>query len=428
MASLTQRTGSDTSNGWLLSFYTVDKRKRSLWLGSISKRQAFNVKRHVEELIRASKAKGRPEGETEAWAAELDGRLRSGLERAGLVAAIPQRSNSDTARLLGPFMDAYLVSRTDAKPSTVRNFQQAIDWTNKYFTREKALLAITAYDCEKLFRWMKQDLAESTATKHMKRLRTMLRAAMRDRLLKENPVHGLKLGSESNRNRDFFVDPELTKKVLTACPSIEWKLVFALPRYAGLRCPSELHGLRWTDIDWDAGRLRIDSAKTGLRFCPMFAPLPELLSEAWDKAPEGAVFVLPSHGQFEKNLRTHLHRIIESVGAVPWPKTFVNLRATRRTELEHLFPSHVVNSWLGHSAKVAEKHYLQIRPDDWKKAALLDVSENCSIGAGISAHTEPSENDDDPENPGNRSLCMATNGQGNDEECPRKDSNLGPAD
>ena len=389
----------------------------------MSKQQAFNVKRHVEELVRASKGKGRPEGDTEAWAAELDGRLRSGLERAGLVSAIPQRSNSEAARLLGPFMDAYLVSRTDAKPSTVRNFQQAIDWTNKYFTRDRALIAISAYDCEKLFRWMKLDLAESTATKHMKRLRTMLRAAVRDRLIKENPVHGLKLGSESNRTRDFFIDPDLSQKVLDASPSIEWKLVFALPRYAGLRCPSELHGLRWTDRDWEAGRMRIDSVKTGLRFCPMFEPLPRLLMEASERAPERAVFVLPSHGQFEKKLRTHMHRIIESAGGVPWPKTFVNLRATRRTELEHLFPSHVVNSWLGHSAKVAEKHYLQIRPDDWKKAASLGISEKYSTGAGISAHTEPSANIDEPQNPGNRSLCMAANGQSDTKQCPRKGTN-----
>ena len=109
-------------------------------------------------------------------------------------------------------------------------------------------------------------------------------------------------------------------------------------------------------------------------------------------------------------------------------KDFREPRATRRTELEHLFPSHVVNAWLGHSAKVAEKHYLQIRPDDWKKAALLDVSENCSTGAVISAHSEPSRYDDDPENPGNRSLCMASNGQGDDKQCPSKDSNLGPGD
>lgn len=153
-----------------------------------------------------------------------------------------------------------------------------------------------------------------------------------------------------------------------------------------------------------------------------------VLSEAWDKASEGVVFVLPSQGQFEKNIRTHLHRIIESAGAVPWQKTFVNLRATRRTELEHLFPSHVVNAWLGHSAKVAEKHYLQIRPDDWQKAALLDASEKCSTGAVISAHSEPSRKDGHQEDPGKNKVCMATNGQGNDEKYPRKDSNLGPGD
>ena len=46
----------------------------------------------------------------------------------------------------------------------------------------------------------------------------------------------------------------------------------------------------------------------------------------------------------------------------------MNLRATRRTELQELFPDHVVNSWMGHSSRVAEKHYLQVTPDHWSKA------------------------------------------------------------
>ena len=30
---------------------------------------------------------------------------------------------------------------------------------------------------------------------------------------------------------------ELAEKVLAACPDAEWRLIFALSRYAGLRCP-----------------------------------------------------------------------------------------------------------------------------------------------------------------------------------------------
>ncbi len=37
-------------------------------------------------------------------------------------------------------------------------------------------------------------------------------------------------------------------------------------------------------------------------------------------------------------------------------------------ELQEVFPDHVVNKWLGHSGKVAEKHYLQVTDEHWGKA------------------------------------------------------------
>ena len=53
------------------------------------------------------------------------------------------------------------------------------------------------------------------------------------------------------------------------------------------------------------------------------------------------------------------------------PKPFVNLRASCRTELQEQFPDHVVNAWLGHSSRIAEKHYLQVTPDHWEKGASV---------------------------------------------------------
>ncbi|MEO8268636.1 MAG: hypothetical protein ABI557_02885 [Aureliella sp.] len=46
----------------------------------------------------------------------------------------------------------------------------------------------------------------------------------------------------------------------------------------------------------------------------------------------------------EVNLRTQLHRVLKSAGIVPWPKAFVNLRASCRTDLQEHFPDHVINT------------------------------------------------------------------------------------
>ena len=78
--------------------------------------------------------------------------------------------------------------------------------------------------------------------------------------------------------------------------------------------------------------------------------------------------------------------MIEQAGITPWPKTFQNLRATRRTELQEHYQDHVVNAWLGHSSKTAEKHYLQVTDDHWAGAATsltgdaIDLSEGESCG------------------------------------------------
>ena len=83
--------------------------------------------------------------------------------------------------------------------------------------------------------------------------------------------------------------------------------------------------------------------------------------------------------------------------SVPWPKLFVNLRSTRRTELQEVFPDHVVNKWLGHSRKVAEKHYLQVTDEHWGKASVLPaptvapIAHNLEPSGPITETTKPSD-------------------------------------
>ncbi len=48
---------------------------------------------------------------------------------------------------------------------------------------------------------------------------------------------------------------------MRACPDTQWRLLVALCRYGGPRCPSEHLRLRWEDIDWERGRMIVDSPK-----------------------------------------------------------------------------------------------------------------------------------------------------------------------
>ena len=61
-----------------------------------------------------------------------------------------------------------------------------------------------------------------------------------------------------------------------ACPDAEWRLIVALARFGGIRIPSELVTLKWSDINWEEEKITIHSSKTehhqgkGTRIIPLF--------------------------------------------------------------------------------------------------------------------------------------------------------------
>jgi integrase len=81
-------------------------------------------------------------------------------------------------------------------------------------------------------------------------------------LIDSSPFAKLKGANVSNASRQFFVTREMTTKLLDACPDSQWRLIVALTRYGGLRCPSEIVELKLSDVDRDAERVRITSPKT----------------------------------------------------------------------------------------------------------------------------------------------------------------------
>lgn len=162
--------------------------------------------------------------------------------------------------------------------------------------------------------------------------------------------------------------------MIDACPDSEWRLIFALSRWSGLRCPSEHMALTWGDIDWENNRFTVRASKTehhvgsGIRIVPLFAELKPHLEAAFDAAEPGAEYVIAKYRNTNQNLRTQMERIIVRAGLKPWVKTFQNLRSTRATELCELFPSHVAAEWLGHSVEIANANYRQVTDAHFKLA------------------------------------------------------------
>jgi integrase len=190
-------------------------------------------------------------------------------------------------------------------------------------------------------------------------------------------------------DRQRYITREETDRLLEACdPS--WRVIVALARYGGLRCPSEVLSVKWSDVQWDASRLVVESPKTAhhegkaSRVIPLFPELREILAEAYVIAPPDKEFIvdgrdkaLTAKGWRNCNLRTQFLRIVKRAGLMPWPRPFHALRGSRETELAKDFPLHVVTSWLGNTPKIAMKHYLMTTDADFERAAksaAADVS------------------------------------------------------
>jgi hypothetical protein len=205
---------------------------------------------------------------------------------------------------------------------------------------------------------------------------------------------------QANAARFHFVTREESDKVMGTCPNAEWRLLFALSRYGGLRCPSEHLSLRWGDVDWEHGRMTVRSPKTEhhvggeSRVVPLFPELRPHLEEVFDAAEVGTEFVITRYRSTNANLRTQFLRIVRRAGVQTWQKPFQNLRSTRETELAEEYPLHVVTAWLGNSQPVAAKHYLQVTDDHFSKAVqnpVQQAAEPRRIGMNDSsdAHEKP---------------------------------------
>jgi len=384
-----KKTGTKTFYR-ILFVHPVDGRRATIWLGKVSKREAESIKVRVEALVTAKIHGHSPDDDTARWVAKISKPLARKLSSKG-VRLIESRESAkiDPDTLLGAFLLRYIDKRqADTKASSRTVYQRTRKHLVKFFGAEKPLASITAGDAADFRRYLiglKDDagapqLADNTIRRTCGFARQFFTDAVERKLITENPfsAKSIAVAVRGNSERFRFISREDTQKVLDACPDAQTRLVFALARFGGLRTPSETLALQWSDVDWSAKKMTVRAPKTehhegkGARVVPIFPELLPYLREAFD--PD-SVKVITIAGDATKNFRTRFTRYIERAGLTPWPKLFQNLRATRQTELEDSFPSHVVCAWLGNSQQVAKKHYLNVTEDHFGRATTDETSE-----------------------------------------------------
>ena len=355
----------------------------------MSKRHAESVKLKVEDLAASALTGHAPSDETSRWVASLDQTMNDKLAAVGLA----QRRARAT---LAAFIDDYITSRMDVKESTRTVLRRVRRYLVEYFGEPKPLRDITPGDADKWrLHMIRNGLADNTVRRSCGIAKQLFTAAKRQRLISENPFADLVAAVKANPKRFHFVTQLEAEQVLDACPDAQWRLLFALARYGGLRVPSEVLRLRWRDIDWEHGRFVVPSPKTEhheggeSRVVPIFPELQPYLMETLELAEAGTEYCITRYRHPGVNLRTQLMRIIKRAGLKPWPKLWQNLRSTRETELADSFPAHVASAWIGNSVQVAVKHYLQVTDDHFAQAVRNPVQHSAAGGRAESQELTP---------------------------------------
>jgi len=373
---------TDRNGNRQILFMLGRNNRKVVRLGKVPMRTAEEVKRRIELLATAKETGISVDRETAAWAGGLESTL---YDRLATFALLPRRVSPEQATL-GAFIASYLSIRTDIKPTTIRNLVYSQRRLVEFFGTSKPLADVTEGDADEFRLMLAKTIGENTLRRVCSHARQFFQAAVKRRLIASNPFGEMKgMIPMANKAREYFVSRADAEKVLDACPNAQWRLVFALARYGGLRCPSEYVGLRWTDVDWERGRLTIHSPKTerhegkGERTIPIFPELRPHLEAVWEQAEAGAEFIVTC---YRESIRWAMAKIVRNAGLTPWPKLFQNLRSTRQTELAEKFPAHVVCAWMGNSEAVAKKHYLQLTDEHFEAAQKPAQYAAVSAGKG----------------------------------------------
>lgn len=270
-------------------FVAPDGKRPTIRLGKVSQRTAEGIKYRVEQLLESLNFNRSMEADLAQWVTNLEPGLADKLARVGLI----PKSEAKTAATLGPFLAEYLAKRIDVKGATKEIWGHTIRNLCDFLGEDRDLATVTEGDAEdfKLYLIGKK-LAPTTISKRLSFARQFFRDAWKRKLTTSNSFLEVAAKATMRSDRQRFVTREETKAILAVCDPT-WRLIVSLARFGGLRCPSEVLSVRWQDVDWETGRIVVQSPKTehhvgkDSRPLPMFPELRTILADAFDAAPEG---------------------------------------------------------------------------------------------------------------------------------------------
>lgn len=363
---MSSRTTRPNGHTWI--HFSFDSKRHTVRLGLVSRDDAAEFQRKLDRTIKTRHLGLEPDPELRVWFTTLSNQHHGNLAKAGLL---PKRG----ARTLGELETAFLehLRRENAKPRTIANVKVVLRNLTEHFGQAQTLGTITPDDAAE-FRSELRDfgrvgggsLERTTVSRRTRRAREIFAFAVEQKWIEANPFAKQRKWNEVNRSRDCYVPASDVEKLIKVAPDDEWRLLLALTRYAGVRCPSEVHPLEWSWVNWDEGTIRVFAPKTehipdkDWRIVPVLEEVARHLHRLHEQRLVGQRFVFPNCQSSGANLTAKLHRICQAAEVPKWPKAWVNMRASCERDMLLNHPIDVVAGWLGHSPETALRHYKRV--------------------------------------------------------------------
>ena len=241
-----------------IQFTAPDGLRKTIRLGKCDRKSAEAICRHVEQLLSA-KIGGQPIPRTSAtWLMEIGTQLRDKLAAVGLTESVAK------VPTLKEFLESHLEARNaELKPNTMTVMRQAARWMLCNLEPEKRLDKFTPADADYFRSQVLQGRARATANKWTRYAREFFTAAFNRGIITINPFAHIKgLAVVGDQSRRVFIPLDEIEKVMEVIPCPQFRLIVALARFGGLRCPSEVLALTWSDVNWEKDRLIVRASKT----------------------------------------------------------------------------------------------------------------------------------------------------------------------
>ena len=407
-----------------------NRKRYTVRLGKTSKRASEQFKENLEELLLVVGPGVRPSGEVIAWLGRMADGPYGSLVTAGLVEPREEQGAEERCEAVATVHDLKLLCRKIAKErlrdgeikqATFNNIRYTTESMLRFWGGDYPLRDITprrgdrrehdgqpqedGKSAQEFRRWLADcgrkkggTLKETTVSRRCRRVREFFDEAIEERYVDKNPFRRMRKWSERSVGRDHYVTIDAIESGIEATYDLELRLLMAYARYCGIRGPSELEQLRISDFDLERATVRIISPKTDhhegheMRWIPLWPALERRFLDFMEVVPDGTELAFPNLSQLSGTaIVKRANSALVAGGVKPFPRFFVNCRASCDEDLFEVHPQRKVEKWLGHSAKVASEHYSRYRQRQDAHGVEAPEPEWCQL-----PFTRPSR----PESPG----------------------------